>query len=106
VAHPSHYRVMFGGFLESCAKDAEFIAAATAAFDVLVDSIVEQQAAGIVRRDDPRLVARFVWAIVHGTAMLAIDGQLRGVDEQGEALNRYAIERLRAALAAAPGRGR
>ena len=31
--------------------------------------------------------------------MLAIDGQLRGVGEQGEAVNRYAIERLRVAIA-------
>jgi AcrR family transcriptional regulator len=99
VTHPSHYRVMFGRFLESCGKDADFIAAATAAFEVLVDAIVEQQQAGLVRRDDPRLLARFIWSVVHGTAMLAIDGQLRGVDEQGEALNRYATARLRAAIA-------
>jgi hypothetical protein len=25
------------------------------------------------RRDDPVLTARFVWALVHGTAMLVID---------------------------------
>jgi AcrR family transcriptional regulator len=99
VTHPSHYRVMFGRFVESCAKDADFIAAATAAFEVLVDSIVAQQQAGLMRRDDPGVVARFIWAVVHGTAMLAIDGQLRGVDEQGEALTRYATERLRAAVA-------
>jgi AcrR family transcriptional regulator len=101
VMHPSHYRVMFGRFVESCGKDADFITAATAAFEVLVDSIVEQQQAGLIRRDDPRLLARFIWSVVHGTAMLAIDGQLRGVDEQGEALNRYATERLRVAIAAA-----
>ena len=47
----------------------------------------------------PRLQARFIWAAVHGTAMLAIDGQLDG-DEDGEALNAYAIERLRQAIAA------
>jgi len=101
VEHPSHYRVMFGGFVESCAKDDDFIAAATAAFEVLVGSIVEQQEAGIVRRDDPRLLARFIWSVVHGTAMLAIDGQLRGVDAKGEALSHYATERLRTAIAAA-----
>ena len=28
VAHPSHYRVMFGGFIESAAKDDHFIAEA------------------------------------------------------------------------------
>jgi hypothetical protein len=44
-------------------------------------------------------MARFVWAVVHGVAMFAIDGQLRDpaiVDE----LARYAIERLRSGIAA------
>jgi AcrR family transcriptional regulator len=66
VAHPSHYRVMFGGFIESCAKDTGFIQEATGAFQVLVDALVAQQQAGIVRRDDPLLLARFIWAVVHG----------------------------------------
>jgi AcrR family transcriptional regulator len=98
VMHPSYYRVMFGRFIESCSKDAEFVQEATAAFQVLVDSLVEQQQAGVVRRDDPIMLARFIWSIVHGIAMLVIDGQLRGVDEQGEVLNRYAIERIRDAI--------
>jgi AcrR family transcriptional regulator len=100
LAHPSHYRVMFGRFIESCAKDAEFVEEATAAFRVLVDSLVEQQRAGLIRRDDPITMARFIWSVVHGIAMLAIDGQLRGADEQGKALNRYAIDRLRDAIKA------
>ena len=99
VAHPSHYRVMFGRFVESCSKDAEFVQEATAAFQVLVDSLVEQQQAGHVRRDDPLMLARFIWSIVHGIAMLAIDGQLRVSDERGEALTQYAIERIRDAIA-------
>jgi AcrR family transcriptional regulator len=100
VAHPARYRVMFGRFLESCAKDAEFVQEAAAAFQALVDSLVEQQQAGLVRQDDPRILARFVWSVVHGIAMLVIDGQLRGEDEHGEALNRYAVERLRDAISA------
>jgi AcrR family transcriptional regulator len=100
VAHPSHYRVMFGGFIESCAKDAEFIQEAQAAFQVLVDALVEQQRAGLVRRDDPLLLARFIWSVVHGVAMLAIDGQLTGADDHGEALNQYAIRRVRDAIGA------
>jgi AcrR family transcriptional regulator len=101
VAHPSHYRVMFGRFIESCSKDAAFVQEATAAFQVLVDSLVEQQQAGLVRRDDPITLARFIWAIVHGIAMLVIDGQLRGSDEQGERLNQYAVKRIRDAIASA-----
>jgi AcrR family transcriptional regulator len=98
VAHPSHYRVMFGRFLESCSKDAEFIQEATAAFQVLVDSLVEQQRSGLIRRDDPVLLARFIWSVVHGISMLVIDGQLRGLDERGEALKAYAIDRIRDAI--------
>lgn len=98
VAQPSHYRVMFGRFAESCAKDADFIKEATGAFKVLVDALVAQQRAGLVRNDDPLMMARFIWSIMHGIAMLVIDGQLRGVDERGEALNRYAAERIRAAI--------
>ena len=101
VAHPAHYRVMFGGFIESCSKDAAFVDEAAAAFQVLVDSLVEQQQAGIVRQDDPLTLARFVWSVVHGIAMLVIDGQLRGTDERGEALNQYALGRIRDAIAAA-----
>ena len=102
IDHPSHYRVMFGRFLESAAKDEDFSSEATAAFEVLVDAIRNQQEACLVRRDDPLLRARFVWAVVHGIAMLAIDGQLRPGDDKAEALNRYGIERLRAAIAAPP----
>ena len=100
VAHPAHYRVMFGRFVESCARDAEFMEEATSAFKVLVNALADQQQAGLVRRDDPIVLARFIWSLVHGIAMLVIDGQLRGLDERGEALNRYAIERIRDAIKA------
>lgn len=101
VAHPSHYRVMFGRFAESCETDAGFLDMAGAAFNELVDSIVEQQRDGIVRGDEPVLLSRFIWSAVHGAAMLAIDGQLHGVDDDGEILAHYSVQRLRDAVAAA-----
>jgi AcrR family transcriptional regulator len=100
VAHPSHYRVMFGGFIESTAKDERFTGEAKAAFQVLVDAIIDQQKAGAIRGDDPLLMARFIWAIVHGISMLVIDGQLRA--SQREALEEYAIEGIRASIARSP----
>ena len=93
---------MFGGFVEACAKDAELIAEAEAAFQVLVDSLIEQQEAGLVRTDDPLVLARFIWSLVHGIAMLEIDGQLPAPDEGGDTLSRYAMERIRDAIVAAP----
>lgn len=97
VAQPSHYRVMFGGFVEAAAREDQFVTESRAAFQVLVDAVVEQQNAGEVRRDDAVLMARFVWAAVHGAAMLAIDGQLRGTTET-EAFERYAVERIYASI--------
>jgi len=106
VEQPSHYRVMFGGFIESAAKDDEFLGEARAAFQVLVDALVEQQNTGAIRRDEPVLMARFVWALVHGTALLVIDGQLPEA-AQRETLEQYAFERLYASIRQEPSnRGR
>ena len=98
VAHPSHYRVMFGGFIESATKDEDLMGEARAAFQVLVDAIVDQQNNGLIRRDDPVLIARFTWALVHGISMLVIDGQLQETGQR-EAVEQYAVERIRASLA-------
>lgn len=99
VAHPSHYRVMFGRFVESCSRDPELIEEANAAFRALVDALADRQREGLVRGDDPVVLARFIWSFSHGIAMLVIDGQLRDGDEAGVALNRYASERIQAAIA-------
>lgn len=97
VTYPSHYRVIFGGVVDPNAIDADFQAEAAGAFDVLVRALVSLQAQGLISRDDPRLMAQFVWARVHGTAMLAIDGYLPD-DPEGDLLNQYAIGRMRRAL--------
>jgi hypothetical protein len=49
-------------------------------FQVRVDALVDQQKASLIRHDDPLLMARFVWAVVHGVVMLVIDGQLQPED--------------------------
>jgi hypothetical protein len=76
VANPSHYRVMFGGFVDHAGADPELLTEANGAFQVLVDSLIEQQGRGLLAGGDPRQLALYIWAIVHGIAMLAIDGQL------------------------------
>ena len=62
-----------------------------------MDALAELQREAVVRGDDTVSMARFVWAAVHGVAMLGIDGQLR---EPGavEALMRYALDRLRTGI--------
>ena len=59
------------------AADPELGKEASGAFQVLVDALVAQQQSGLVRRDDPLQLAQFIWSLVHGIAMLAIDGRLK-----------------------------
>ena len=98
AANPAHYRVMFGGFVDAEACDPELATEAAGAFQALVDALAALQRESIVRGDETVLLARYVWAVVHGMAMLAIDGQLRepgAVDE----LMRYALDRMRTGIA-------
>jgi AcrR family transcriptional regulator len=94
AANPSHYRVMFGGFRDLCEKDPALQSDAAAAFQVLVDAIQTLQAAGEIRGDDPRQLAHFIWAAVHGVASLAIDGQLGPDPKVRDELISFALERL------------
>jgi AcrR family transcriptional regulator len=97
VANPAHYRVMFGGFVDPEVRDPELATEAEGAFRALVDALVALQREALFRGDDPVLMARYVWALVHGVAMLGIDGRLRepgAVDE----LVRYGFERLRTGI--------
>lgn len=93
VENPSHYRVMFGGFVDATAYTPELATEGAAAFQALVDALAALQRDGIVRGDDLLLMARFVWSVVHGVAMLGLDGQLpeRGAVEE---LMRYAVTHL------------
>jgi AcrR family transcriptional regulator len=101
LANPSHYRVMFGHFREQCEHDPDLTREAQAAFQVLVDAVEALQRARELRTDDPATMARFIWATVHGIAMLAIDGQL--APEMTEALVQYATNRTASGVADRPG---
>jgi hypothetical protein len=103
VTHPSHYRVMFGRFVESGVRDPDLIREAGGAFQALVDALVAQQREGLVRRDDPVILARFVWSVVHGVAMLTIDGQLQGADGTECLPGHYVAQRIQSAVGTAKG---
>ena len=95
VAHPSHYRVMFGGFVRGAAPDAALAKEGAGAFQTLVDAIVAQQKEGRLRNDNPLALAQYIWANVHGIAMLAIDGQLKQPIEE---VIQFANERMRTGI--------
>lgn len=83
IAHPSHYRVMFGSYRGEQMKandpnsnEYPSSAAGEQTLMVLVKIIIEGQSAGMVRPGAPKELAWVAWSLVHGLAMLLIDGQL------------------------------
>jgi AcrR family transcriptional regulator len=101
-ANPSHYRVMFGRFRDLSACDPALAADGAAAFQVLVDALVSLERSGLMSYDDPQALAPFVWATVHGVAMLAIDGQLGPDPAAADALATLATERLAIGIGLGP----
>lgn len=101
VANPSHYRVMFGGSFDPEAQDPELMSEGHGAFQALVDALAALQSQALVRGDDTVQMATYVWSVVHGMAMLAIDGRLQ---EPGavDGLTQYAFDRLGTGLATNP----
>ena len=93
VTNPSHYRVMFGGFVVG-SPDADLLKEAAGAFQALVDAIVWLQQHKLMREDDPLQLARYIWAVVHGIATLVMDGQL-GPEADADAVTRFALQRLK-----------
>jgi AcrR family transcriptional regulator len=93
-ANPSHYRVMFGEFRDLSQRDPGLASDGAAAFRVLVDALVSLERSGLMAYDDPQALAPFIWATVHGVAMLAIDGQLGPDPAAADALAALATERL------------
>ena len=103
VRNPSHYRVMFGGYIRNHTPGTELDVEGARAFQVLVDALTTMQKQGVARRDDPKLQAQFVWSVVHGVAMLTIDGQLRGPAGEECLPRRYVAQRIQSAVAPAQG---
>lgn len=93
LTNSSHYRVMFGGSVDSRERCGELEVEGAGAFQALVDALLSLQRDGIVLADEPQMMASYVWSLVHGIAMLGVDGQLRDPIAV-EALTTYAIERL------------
>jgi len=98
IDHPSHYRVMFAAPLDTDTRDPDLAVEGAAAFQTLVDALTWQQREGTVRDDDPLQLANYVWAIVHGISMLALDGRLQSSGGALDALVAFAVERIRSGI--------
>lgn len=100
VAHPSHYRVMFGSYQGEQVPQKERAQAGWQAFQVLFNAIEAGQSAGTVRAGDTMQLGWVAWSTVHGLAMLLIDGRLPVSQPQDmKALSEFVTRTLISGLA-------
>jgi len=90
--HRAQFEVMFAAVLQPGGA-AE--AGGGRNLRILEETIREAQRKGEVRQDDPALLARVVWALVHGASMLRRDG-----DRAEPRVIRFSTEVLRSGLRA------
>jgi AcrR family transcriptional regulator len=71
-AHPSHYQTMFGGYLTDWSLYPDLITHAEAAFNVLLDTIRDEQRKGRIVPGNPIELAEITWSMSHGIATLGM----------------------------------
>ncbi|SRR6266498_3898965 len=82
MAHPAHYRIMFGQAAADRSAYPLLKAAAQETFGLLVAAIQDCQRAGVVRPGDAEELALAAWSASHGLSSLAVDGQLSVMGER------------------------
>ncbi len=76
LEHPTHFRLMFSHFPDTPTPDSSLPSTAKGTFQILVDIIASGQATGAFKTGDPEELALGRWALVHGLAMLILDGMI------------------------------
>ena len=100
MANQSHYKTMFGGVFEAQDRYPDLDEEGGAAFEVLLNTVKEEQEAGrIDGKQDPLRLAHVLWAGVHGIAMLGMAGRLTGKGGSGATLEELSRLHSRIVLA-------
>lgn len=76
LENPDQLRLMFSGLLTGPDRPETLQAAAEAAFGLLVGIVEAGQSAGVLSEDDPVRLAVAAWTMMHGLAVVLIEGQL------------------------------
>jgi AcrR family transcriptional regulator len=97
--NPAHYRIMFGQYRALCESDAALASDASASFGVLLDALATLERDGAIPASDRSALGHFIWASMHGVAMLSIDGQLGADPAAADALTAVTVDRISAAIA-------
>jgi len=84
LRNPAHFRVMFSAELSDKSRHPSLSAASRAVHDFLVRCIADGQEQGVFVEGDPLELAFAAWSLVHGLAVLLLDG--RGMGKRPAAL--------------------
>lgn len=74
---PERFKLMWRPELRSVGDDSAVDVAGLASYQVLIDEVAAGQSAGEIRAEDTGLLSLAAWSVVHGFAVLVIDGPLR-----------------------------
>jgi AcrR family transcriptional regulator len=96
VQNPAYFRAMFSAELVDKSRHPSLQAASRAIHDFLVQCIEEGQRQGFIVEGDPLELAFAAWSLVHGCAVLLIDG--RGMGPRPADLIEPVVSRLRTGL--------
>ncbi|MGO4145914.1 TetR-like C-terminal domain-containing protein [Paenarthrobacter sp. YAF11_1] len=72
LEHPALYRLMFGGALAAYVDCSPTPDVASDSMLPLVEAVVAAQSTGVLRNDDPTMVAMAIWGQVHGLVSLEL----------------------------------
>jgi len=100
LANESHYKTMFGGLFEANDRYPDLNKEGGAAFEVLLNTVKEEQSAGrIDGKQDALRLAHVLWAGVHGIATLGMAGRLTAKGGSGATLEELSRLHSRIVLA-------
>ncbi len=85
LENPEHLKVMFGSFSDRCELDKG------TSLDSLIELIQNCQNKGLIRDEDPLILALTTWATVHGLALIYINNQM---PETGMPADRKFMEQM------------
>lgn len=102
--HPTHFRIMFSHFPAVEPADSDLYSVSKESFQILVDIIDAGQATGVMKSGDVNFLAFGRWSMVHGLAMLLLDGMLPQQGKDAIALAHSLIQENLTGILAKPSR--
>ena len=100
LANPAHYETMFGKALDDWSRYPDLEHQANATFELLVNTIVNEQQRGRFIAANPVHLAAVVWSVNHGIAMLGIARRIERGGLEARDLAIFAYRMLRGGLGA------